>query len=1039
MAMQRNSFATDLCLGLALLDQAVPVQAFCQALHCKEREIHKVLTVLEKQGLVRQTRQQHFWEAVSDKAKQKLAELALEKDSGEAGEPLGLALRLLQQKDLLQGGEQMFQVMQALLHAGASSGALLCLDILLHQLRGWDYVRRSQEENNRYLQTVYGIFGYCLYMATRLKAADILLPTALAVASALGDRRMSLQLRLMRVSHLYLVSGHTAEDPQPEMLDVLEGIQEMGDPDILASTAYARGLHFYIQGDFKEAVACLWDDVLEQNEAKFDFFAGLGLQAFAEPACCLGRFDLALGRMVCILNQLRISGAKFALRRTRIQAADLLLRAGFAEEALEMMSDAFSSCDPAVESKIAVSGYRNLAFYQFQQGNYPASYQLLRKAIELGRRYHMERPFLGFSESYELLWAYKEHGLPDLPQNYNLEWILNYSLGSNNQQWQGIALRIRAKELLAKGGRREAAVNLLQDSLQSLQSVGNPLEIARTQLLLSENLRALRREGEAAELYRQARATLEEFRQHDCPPPARRVEKVYAAPPADTCLRRCTEFLSGVGTWALFAEHMQHLADSLVEALRVERVAVYAFNMKGHFDFLAARHFSREERESREFKAHFKFMAECLRDKRCLVKRSVQGVFLYLPVPVQGGQDCVFMLHCAYLTAHISQQTPECFQGLQQLLESELQLAFRLRRGLEVKRCEEERRARLAAERLNEDDRLYYGPSMRHVLLQADKAAATDASVLLLGETGVGKEELARRIHGISGRTGAFVAVNPSSIPETLFESELFGHEKGAFTGAHQQKLGLIELADKGTLFIDEVGDIPVSLQVKLLRVLQSKSFLRVGGTREIHSDFRLISATNQDLTKLVKEKGFREDLYYRMAVVPLQVPPLRDRPEDIKRLAIKFYEDFALRYQKSLPALSPEELADICAHSWPGNVRELKSFIERAVILHDGSLHRVLPDRQRPDAHAEADLPALAEIKTNELAPDAELFAQLPSMQEVQRRYIQYVLEATKGRVDGPGGAREILGMKRSTLYARIREYGLDKASLLYGRDSRR
>jgi DNA-binding NtrC family response regulator len=329
----------------------------------------------------------------------------------------------------------------------------------------------------------------------------------------------------------------------------------------------------------------------------------------------------------------------------------------------------------------------------------------------------------------------------------------------------------------------------------------------------------------------------------------------------------------------------------------------------------------------------------------------------------------------------------------------------------------------------------YYGVAMREVLLMADKAAATDAPVLLLGETGVGKEELARRIHEKSGREGLFVPVHPASLPEQLFESLLFGHEKGAFTGAHRRKAGLLEVADRGTLFIDELGDIPAPLQVKLLRVLQTRRFLRVGGLRAVTSDFRLISATHQDLEKKAREGAFREDLFYRVAVLPLRIPPLRRRGEDVRRLAELFYARYAARHRCALSPLSAEDLDGLLEYDWPGNVRELKNCIERAVILSEGGRPGLLlRERGLPPPGREGEEKARTGAEAP--APGAALWpGRLPTMRDVQRQYIRYVLTLTGGKVDGEHGAMSILGMKRSTLYAKIREYGLDKASLLYGR----
>jgi len=299
-------------------------------------------------------------------------------------------------------------------------------------------------------------------------------------------------------------------------------------------------------------------------------------------------------------------------------------------------------------------------------------------------------------------------------------------------------------------------------------------------------------------------------------------------------------------------------------------------------------------------------------------------------------------------------------------------------------------------------------PRMRAILNQMDRIAATDSTVLILGETGVGKELLARRIHQMSPRKkNPLVIVDPTVIPENLVESELFGHEKGAFTGADRQKKGRLELAHEGTLFIDEVGEIPKSIQVKLLRAIQEKTMIRIGGNKSIYSDFRLVAATNRDLTAEVAAGRFREDLYYRLNVIPVTLPPLRERIKDVGLLAGHFLGRFAAKYNRPGLTLTKAHEAILDSYPWPGNIRELMNVMERAALLSlDGGLHLNLP----PDSRTGASSP----------------FVDFPTLDELQRRYIQHVLTKTNGRLSGPGGAAEILGMKRTSLYNRMKRLGL-------------
>jgi transcriptional regulator with GAF, ATPase, and Fis domain len=297
--------------------------------------------------------------------------------------------------------------------------------------------------------------------------------------------------------------------------------------------------------------------------------------------------------------------------------------------------------------------------------------------------------------------------------------------------------------------------------------------------------------------------------------------------------------------------------------------------------------------------------------------------------------------------------------------------------------------------------------ALRVVLEQAERVAATDATVLIQGETGTGKELIAHAIHNASSRSGhPLIKLNCAAIPFDLLESELFGHERGAFTGAIAQKIGRFDLADKGTLFLDEIGDIPLALQPKLLRVLQEQEFERLGSGRTHRVDVRLVAATHQDLQRMVKRREFRSDLYYRLNVFPITLPPLRDRREDIPPLVQHYVELFAHRMRKSISTV-PEEFVNACkSYPWPGNIRELQNVIERAVILSNEGF---LPNFLRPTR-----------------SPLDVIFPPTTPLRESERILILGALEATGWLVGGPYGAAARLGMKRTTLIARMKKHGI-------------
>jgi len=296
---------------------------------------------------------------------------------------------------------------------------------------------------------------------------------------------------------------------------------------------------------------------------------------------------------------------------------------------------------------------------------------------------------------------------------------------------------------------------------------------------------------------------------------------------------------------------------------------------------------------------------------------------------------------------------------------------------------------------------------LRNVLHLVETVASSDSTVLLTGETGTGKELIARAIHERSRRKDrTFVKMNCASIPTGLLESELFGHERGAFTGAVTQKLGRLELADKGTLFLDEVGDIPLEIQPKLLRALQEREFERLGSTQTKRVDVRLVAATNRDLDKMIEDREFRSDLYYRLNVFPIRIPPLRERPEDIPLLVRYFAQKYARRMEKEINVIPSSAIKKLTEWHWPGNIRELQNFVERAVILTRGN------SLQFP----------LAELRNGSEKPAQQVAPQRDEREEVLR-----VLKETNGRVGGPSGAAARLGLKRTTLISRMKKLGID------------
>jgi len=298
--------------------------------------------------------------------------------------------------------------------------------------------------------------------------------------------------------------------------------------------------------------------------------------------------------------------------------------------------------------------------------------------------------------------------------------------------------------------------------------------------------------------------------------------------------------------------------------------------------------------------------------------------------------------------------------------------------------------------------------ALRNVVTQLETVAPTDTTVLICGETGTGKELIARAVHNLSARrANSFVKCNCAAIPTGLLESELFGHEKGAFTGAVAQRIGRFEMANRGTVFLDEIGEAPLELQPKLLRVLQEREFERLGSSRTLRTDARLVAATNVNLQEMVDAKRFRADLFYRLNVFPIQIPPLRDRPEDIPLLVTHFTHECARRMRRTIKRIPPAAMDALLRHSWPGNIRELQNLIERAVVLSSGEV---------------------LQVPVSEIEDALKRRGAQQTLEEAERAHILAALKKARWILSGPRGAAGRLGLKRSTLQFRMKKLGIER-----------
>lgn len=1006
--------------------------------------------------------------------------------------------------------ELLVKHIEDLLDRSRAAGAVLCLELALLLLR--EIGARPEKDVRRYVDLALAAADISMYLTKFHQETRSICRQARAAALSQGDMRNGALLQLLDAC-LENMAGECAPRRVQELRRSCEdSLRGLGDSDFRARVCYFMGMFDFWQGNFQQVLQSAAAAQLQSQLWQCRFQKEMFPLYTSSSALYLGRTHQAVGILEAARRTAELAQDAFKTMWWEAQLALVLLYMGRDEEALGLLDHVIANASPESETKILHWGMRGLAYYHYRRGNIRASHTILRDTMRVSlangfRRLPYSNPWI-----FDMLAAYALAGLPPI-EGFTLEEETERALEGSNRHLRAAALRARALLLRGEGAPRETVESVLGESLREFRAVGNMLELARTRDILSQGRTS---QTEAP----RRRAARKDAPQPDAPVSPLTDPETPAAPHAvsdalphasspdgpphglaaplphpdevGSLEHNCRVALHSIQALQDFGQFVNQMTYIASCELGAERAALLHSEGDGAVRVEAACNMSPAELDSGHLASRLARVLNALGGTPLLLE-DTERTALILPLMDEDFARWTLYMESTYAVHSLQSMDAPTQEALLRLFSSELRAALRLRRAQAVSVAEGPELARTEPYRDSPQALLHGSPLTRRVLSHARQLSATGAPVLILGETGVGKELLARYIHDCSGRSGAFVPVHPASIPDGLFESEFFGHEKGSFTGAHKRKIGLAELADKGTLFIDEVGDIPAPMQVKLLRVFQDQRFLRVGGNSEICSEFRLVGATNKDLWQEVQEGRFREDLYYRMSVVPLTLPPLRERREDISVLAHLFLDRYSRRYHRAIPAPGEADLAALLDYPWPGNVRELKSVVERAVILHrEGPLHFDLPARAErngnggnggsgayggncgngaygghagngnspthphgnggtaPAGHAGA--PAFAPGgHTSHGMPPQSGFPQpqgdtaprpgfgapplathgnpaegWPSMDELQARYIRQVLELTNGRITGPRGALKILGMKRSTLYARMKQYGI-------------
>ncbi|MCP4577170.1 MAG: AAA domain-containing protein, partial [Deltaproteobacteria bacterium] len=743
------------------------------------------------------------------------------------------------------------------------------------------------------------------------------------------------------------------------------------------------------------------------------------LRACATLGWCYGICGQT-ARGIGLLEAVRNRAIRLRLTRIRVYA-DLMsvltyLEARRIDEAEKHLNEIFSHPETELGNYNLWAGYASKAYVLYARGDLQGCFLYQKKAHEKATEFgwhHHRGPW-----NFEYMDALERAGMTHPEMNYDSEIkrIGNWP----DVYMQGVGLRYQARRLATKGGNREEVLWHLERSRELLTRAGAHIELARTQILLARQHLESSKDKPARELLGKAWEVLSGVNESLFP---NELRPYLDDTEEDVPINTLAEVSNVIGTVRDRKRLLERIINLLMRLTLAGRGGFFLVDAEDDFELAASRNLDRDIISSSGFESARGMIHHVAQEKTEIILEGGNRTTGELFKPDEGWALCSpiilqdRLLGVIYLdNALVGLSPPKRSLSLLRLINNQLAIALDNARAYEEiarlkNRLEDETQFYRMEMESFPHHRQILGNSqpIGRILEQIDRVSPTDATVLVTGETGVGKELVARAIHRLSRRNGGpFIPVNTSSLEQGVIASELFGHEKGAFTGALRKRSGRFELADHGTLFLDDVDTLSLDIQTRILRALQEKEFERVGGDRTIRSDFRLIAATNQDLSSLVKKGEFRADLFYRLAVFPIHVPPLRKRMEDIPILATHFLKLNNTRLGKSIKGVSKSDLARLKTYSWPGNVRELKHIVERAAILSDGEFLKV------------PELSANGHRKTHA--------GNFRSFKEMERDHILEALGRCRWRVSGKGGAAELLNLKPTTLYAKIRKLNIRK-----------
>lgn len=803
--------------------------------------------------------------------------------------------------------------------------------------------------------------------------------------------------------------------------------QSTNSPSLKRSAGFFKTYFLASEGRFRDAVEMYEETVPDVEELSQNRLPLRTMTLVASCYKCLGQVSQGLGMMNALLRYCRELGKLFYSCRVRFQIGEALLDIRQVEESINILEIAKEETLQGENLRARLNCTLYLACAYYLRNDFTRSTQTLREYIDLCNRTRIRA---WYTDAWMVLCLAMEEGKLSRIEGFCLEKEIKHLIGVNNVYGKGLGYKYQAIYQKRNSECPEEVIKSYGHAVKWLEKSGHVIRLAQVRAELAREYLSIGKESKAVDLAMKAYTVLFPINKDLFPEDLKKLvhDQSHDGHLLGEILKFGREFVTIRDTKML----VQNILSSVNRVTGAERGALFLLNeggTSGNLSLRASKNITLEDIERTEFNHSMKLIEKTAATGQGNIMKngsannsalnSGHSILSSICMPLILRDKVIGVLY------HDNQLFHSYFKDS----DFEILSYFAAQAAIALDNAQAYEEIQALNKTLSEEKEYYKeqhlgdiqfkdfignSPAIKRVFAQIQKVSGTDATVLIQGDTGVGKEVVARTIHSASLRCNKpFIRVDLSTLAESLMVSELFGHEKGAFTGAATRRVGRFELADKGTIFLDEIGNMSIEVQARLLRVLQSGEFERIGGMETIRSDFRILAATNRDLRKEVRAGRFREDLFFRLNVFPVLVPPLRDRKDDIPALAHYFLDMHTKKMGKFIKKIPQVELDKLQEYNWPGNVRELENIIERGVILGSGN---------------SISLPELGVDVQDNLSTRKGI-----TLEDNERLHILWALEQTNGKVYGLGGASELLDIHHNTLYSRMKKLGIRRKSPVF------